>query len=201
MVSALLLVLAGAAGCASALDDPEPSQTGGMVPVGPVAKRSPSASPVVPEPGTTTASVRPAPLPPAARQRTAKGAEAFVRHFLAEYNRAVTTPAVGLLRPLSLQSCATCHGFEDDVQALIRDHERYKVTPLRVDGVTCVACGAEQVPAKLVHAWVYSRPAEIVDRDDKVVQTIDPSSDILQFEVRWKGDGWAADKVKLASMR
>ncbi len=118
-----------------------------------------------------------------------------MRHFLNEYNRAATTPVVGLLAPMSQPSCKSCSGLEEDIQALLDDREKYLVSPLRIDGVTCVACGPEQDPEWYVHVWVFSRPAKIADVHGKPVQTMKSSTDVLHFGLEWRAAGWSVTKI------
>lgn len=189
--------LLGGAACSSApMGDADPA-TGAVLPAGPAS----AASSATPSPSTTTRTVAavagPAPLPAMARARTRKGAEAFVRHFLAEYNRAVTTPVAGLLDPLSISSCKSCVGFAEDIHELIEDQERYAVAPLRVDGVTCVACGSRQGKTWFVYAWIFSNAVEIFDRRGDVVQAMESSSDVLAFDVQWHEGTWKAARIRV----
>lgn len=196
MLTSAVSLLGGAACSSAPMGDADPA-TGAVLPAGPAS----AASSATPSPSTTTRTVAavagPAPLPAMARARTRKGAEAFVRHFLAEYNRAATSPTIGLLRPLSQKSCKTCAGLEEDVQDLTRDQQRFSIAPLRVDGVTCVACGDDQGEEWYVNVWVYQRKADVVNRVGKVARTIDAVSDVMQFGVRWVSAQWSVAEVKL----
>lgn len=98
---------------------------------------------------------------------------------------------------MSLPSCKTCAGFEEDVQALMRDRERYHVAPLRVDRAACSRCGPESAPFWYVDAWVYSRPVSIVDRQGKPVQLMESSHDGLNFEVQWRNGAWKAARIRV----
>lgn len=121
-----------------------------------------------------------------------------MRHFLAEYNRAATNPTTGLLRPMSLSSCKTCVGLEDDIQGLLDDQERFAVAPLRVDDVTCVACGPEQGVEWYVHAFVQQQKVAILDGLGRPKRGIKQVSDVMQFAVRWNTSGWSVGEIKLA---
>lgn len=86
------------------------------------------------------------------------------------------------------------------MQALIDDQERYAVSPLRVDGVTCVACGPDQLDLEwYVHAFTYSRPVDILDRQGRPVQRMESSTNVFQFEVRWERGAWNASKIRVSN--
>lgn len=179
--------------CSSGPAGSDSSTAQAVLPLGPSASASsPTASAGTSSPGSPS----PAPLPAAAREHTPKGAEAFVRHFLAEYNRAVTTPAPGLLRPMSLPSCKTCAGLEDDVTALIKDGEKYLVAPVRIDAVTCVVCAPAE-PTWIVDSWLFSRPAKIANSAGVVMQITESSSDLLDFSLQWKSGQWTVSRIRL----
>lgn len=214
-----MLALAGAtalAGCtASAPDSSSPSlPSSSLVSPGPVvlpespadsASSSSSSSPSPTVPAVPSSAVPSSPavvaagvVPAAARQRTPAGAMAFVRHFFAEYNRAVTTPATGLLAPLSLPTCSTCSALDGDAQKLVEVEEKYVVPPCRVESVTCVECSEEQETQWGMGAWVFSRRADIVDRAGVVRQTTASSSDMFMATIEWRAQGWSMARLRVA---
>lgn len=138
----------------------------------------------------------------AARARTRKGAVAFVRHFLAEYNRAVTTPATGLLPPLSLPSCKTCDGLEDHSRRLVKDGHRFAAAPVRNDLVHGVgsSTSTEVVafdPVFFVEAMPQQRAVEVLDRAGRRVRQIPAEDGVVEFELRWAAGGWRVAKIKV----
>lgn len=199
---AALAALAGlgtVAGCAS---DPPPTPAASIVlPTNPTSEPTPSdATPPVSatEPPTATRSSTPAsglsPIPPAARQRTARGAEAFVRYYIAEYNRAMVTPATGLLPQLSTPDCAICRELEDSIHALVKDQERYAhasvtITHLHADSAT--SAGERFVIANLT-----STAVDILDRGGVPVQHV-PSAPLLwEIKLRWTKDHWVVQRIR-----
>ena len=101
VLTALLLTSAlGLAGCSD--DDPEP------------APAPPSSEPASP---STTAASGPTPpeMPDAAKARTDKGAEAFVRYWLEVVNHAQATGETQVLEAMSESTCAGCRGIAEAV--------------------------------------------------------------------------------------
>ncbi|MBK9100502.1 MAG: hypothetical protein IPM90_02820 [Austwickia sp.] len=143
---AALAALAGlgtVAGCAS---DPPPTPAASIVlPTNPTSEPTASdANPPVsateqPATATSTPSTAPAglsPIPPGARQRTASGAEAFVRYYIAESNRTMTHPRLGVMKPLEMPGCRACGNLERIVEDLINHDVHYTAPPtlIRLDG-------------------------------------------------------------------
>ena len=99
---------------------------------------------------------------------------------------------------MSLPSCKTCTGFEEDIQELIDDRVRYAVAPVRVDRVACSSCGPDPGPFWYVNAWVFSRPVGILDTRGRRVHFQNQSShDGLNFEVQWRDGAWKAARIRV----
>ncbi|MBK7721481.1 MAG: hypothetical protein IPI32_04420 [Austwickia sp.] len=142
---AALAALAGlgtVAGCAS---DPPPTPAASIVlPTNPTSEPTPSdANPPVsateqPATATSTPSTAPAglsPIPPGARQRTASGAEAFVRYYIAESNRTMTHPRLGVMKPLEMPGCRACGNLERIVDALVNHDVHYTAPPTLISSM------------------------------------------------------------------
>ncbi len=188
----------GAVGCAPA---GETNSGGSRLTAGPVVTPSlPAATPVVPPPiGVTSAGIPDVvqAIPLAARQRTAAGAEAFVRYYLTILNQAGTQPRRGLFEPLSTDQCRTCAGFAQNTADLMKDSERYAGPPTKWTTVAGLDGFPETSPRYSVGARIQEGEHPIVNGAGKVVQTIEPHESTLVFELIWVGDRWKTDKIKL----
>ncbi len=204
-VFALAVGLVGAAGCSAAA--PEPGTASDVLvlptPAGVAADASIGSSPeaVTPPsamtngsstpPGASTGSrrsIRSLPVPAAGRMRTIGGAETFVRHFISEYNRALTMPAEGLLMPLSSTQCSGCVALEKSVSDYVKDKERFSKTPIEV-----LSSGVR--PAKSAFLWavvteIKAHRASIVDARGTPVQWQDEEMAEWEFQIQWDGKGW-----------
>lgn len=81
---------------------------------------SPSES-VTPQPSET--SVLP-PLPDAAKENTAEGAEAFIRYYFEVLNLSVTQPANGLIPQLAYAECESCAVAEERAESFVAEGKR-----------------------------------------------------------------------------
>lgn len=193
------VVMVGGSACSSGPAGSGPSSVGAVLPTGPSASVPPATvNTSTPSAGFAT----PAPLPAVARERTRKGAEAFVRHFLAEYNRAVTTPATGLLTPLSLSTCGTCDGLESHARWLTKHDSRFGAAPLNDRMVNGVGSSAnpELVPSDpvyFVEALPQQRRTAITDRGGRVVKWVPGVSGRMEFELRWLYGKWQVAKIRV----
>lgn len=159
-------------------------------------------APTGPSPTANSSPPGPTTLPAAARQRTRAGAVAFVKHFLTEYNRAVTTPMTGLLPPLSLPACGTCDGLEGHARWLAKNAYRFSAAPVRTDLVHGVGSnsGTEVVasdPAFFVDVLPQQRAVDVTDRRGRPVKQLPAERGTLDFELRWTTSGWRAAKIKV----
>ncbi len=176
--------------CSSGPPDSGPSSVGAVLPVGPsVSVPTSTEATGTPSAGSAT----PAPLPAAAHTRTIGGAETFVRHFVAEYNRAGTTPATGLLRPLSTSSCVACAELEESVDALVRDRERLAHASMRVHS-TAVRFSRSSDPVWVVTADMSLRRVAILDAQNAKVQEFPAASGEWEFQLLWSS-GWHVSKI------
>lgn len=194
-----IVALLGVSACSSAPPGSGPSSLGAVLPVGP-SSNAPTAAEAT---GTSSpASVTPAPLPAAARERTRKGAEAFVRHFLGEYNRAVTIPATGLLPPLSSPTCGTCDALESHARWLTNHESRFGAEPVNdrlVNGVGSRA-NPELVlsdPVYFVEALPQQRRTAITDSAGRTVKWVPGASGRMEFELRWVSRKWQVAKIRV----
>ena len=130
-------------------------------------------------------------LPAEAREQTAAGAIAFVRHYFAVVDYAYATGDTAPLATISDPGCLACAKVRDTIDATIADGGSYvtaatQVTDLRVSGIELV--DAEEVLAD------YSTPATLaIDSNGDTVRRFAPTSDMkASVIVLWLPAGWSA---------
>jgi hypothetical protein len=142
----------------------------------------PTASP------TGTAMPLPTDVPAAAREHSAAGAEAFVRFFYRQVNRAWTQPAAGLIPPLCLNSSKSCVALEAIASELVTKRQHYDGDPGTITSVLALGSGAPQTISVDIRGR--SERRNVVDSNGVVVST-DPLEDShFEARLRWVGDGW-----------
>ena len=142
----------------------------------------PTASP------TGTAMPLPTDLPAAAREHSAAGAEAFVRFFYRQMNRAWTQPAAGLIPPLCLSSSKSCAAIERTAQQLVRDQHRYVGEPLTIFLVVPLGAGSPSSIAVDVQGRQERR--DVVNAQGTVVLTDQQKPAHSEVQLVWLSDGW-----------
>jgi hypothetical protein len=172
-------------GCQS---DATPPATTSPSPSATSASPSPSASSPSP---SASASVE---IPAAARVKSEKGAEAFVRYFFDQVNLAWTTPRAGLIASLSSTSCEFCKTTEAAAKGLAEANQRYASDPVTVRSVDALT-GAPEGQLYLFVDMVQNR-ANIVDKAGKVVSTDIRKSIPSNVAVGWAGDAWQMNAVE-----
>ena len=154
---------------------------------------SPTPSPSVSS-ASSSASGSPSPsptkssaVPAAAREKSEKGAEAFVRYFIQQSSAAWTTPDARLIEDLSDPDCASCRSLAKTASDLQAKGHRYRDDPISVVSVeSLVGDGARQNVA----ATIKQHPMEVVDTNGKVVST-DAADDLDRtFLLYWKEGRW-----------
>ncbi len=188
----------GAVGCSSA---GETNSGGSPLTAGPVVTPSlPAATPVVaPSVVVTSAGIPEVvqAIPLAARQRTAAGAEAFVRYYLDVSNRMRTTPAPGLTEPLSTKDCRSCNWLNQDARELLRDGERYAGPPTGVLAIGGLEGRPETDASYSVGVRVRQGVYPIVDQSGRIIQRIPSREGTIVLELKWADDSWRTDKIQL----
>ncbi len=137
---------------------------------------------------TGTAMPLPADLPAAAREHSAAGAEAFVRFFYRQMNRAWTQPAAGLIPPLCLSSSKSCAAIERTAQQLVRDQHRYVGEPLTIFLVVPLGAGSPSSIAVDVQGRQERR--DVVNAQGAVVLTDQQKPAHSEVQLVWLSDGW-----------
>jgi len=181
----LAVVVGVLAGCQS--EETPPATTS---PSATVTSASPSASASSPSP-SASASVD---IPAAARVKSDKGAEAFVRYFFDQVNTAWTEPRPGLIAALSTGSCDFCATTEQAAQGLAEAGQKYSSKPVSVRGVDALA-GA---PSGQLYLYVdmVQNHADIVDAAGKVVATDKRKLIPSNVAVLWSDGAWQMHAVE-----
>ncbi len=102
---------------------------------------SPSES-VTPQPSET--SVLP-PLPDAAKENTAEGAEAFIRYYFEVANSLYMEPRSGLIPLLSDPDCVSCQRTEDTIVSLEESGSRARTEPFIITSLARVGGGTPEL--------------------------------------------------------
>ena len=143
-----------------------------------------SSAPGSPSPSPTESSA----VPAAAREKSEKGAEAFVRYFFDQVNRAWTTPEAGLIARLSVDDCEFCTKTEQTAAFLTKEGQRYETAPVTVSTYAAFA-GAPKDQHYFSLELTQNR-SRILDESGAAVAT-DPKKDTrFNVAVKWTPDGW-----------
>jgi hypothetical protein len=127
-------------------------------------------------------------VPAAARAHTPAGAEAFVRHYLAQVNIAWTKPQTGLLPPLSDPGCLSCQAFEATAADLVKKGQKYSSAPASITKVT--AYGGAPEGEQFVRVQGEQHKVDVIDAQGRVVLTDAKKQLALDALVAWRGSGW-----------
>ncbi len=178
-LAALALLVAGTLG---ACESEEPPMASPSPTASPTASPSPSA---MPTPSASASSD----IPAAAREKSEKGAEAFVRYFFDQVNAAWTTPRAGMISSLSEPVCDFCVKTEDTAVFLVKEGQRYASDPVSLRSLD--ALSGAPVDQRYFYCELTQNRSNIVEADGTVV-TIDPHKDAaFNVAAKWDGHGWA----------
>lgn len=142
----------------------------------------PSTSAVPTDPG----------IPPAAREDSIEGAEAFVEYFMAQFNRSWTEADPTLLVPLCLPSSRSCAAYVGTAQDYRDRGLRYVGVPFDVQTVQ----GFEWVSGTAAVRVRGEQPTgRVLDSSGSVVETIPANAGGVVFELAHKGL-WQVTEIK-----
>lgn len=188
----------GAVGCSSA---GETNSGGSPLTAGPVVTPSlPAATPVVaPSVVVTSAGIPEVvqAIPLAARQRTAAGAEAFVRYYLDVSNRMGVNPRSGQLSPLSTANCRTCVNWEETADELLQEKRRYAGPPMSLVTIGGLSGLPETDKQYDVGARVREGAQPLVDATGRVVERFPVQEGTYIFTLVWAGQTWKTEKIQV----
>jgi hypothetical protein len=149
----------------------------------------PTASP------TGTAMPLPTDVPAAAREHSAAGAEAFVRFFFTQANRAWSEPRPGLLPPLCLSSSKGCASLESTAASMAANRQRYDGNPISLTLVTAMGSGGETDLSVDVQGKQEAR--RVLNSEGHVVRSDTAKRIHFQIDLLWIGDGWRVVETKV----
>ena len=173
--------------------DSEAATPGASSPSSAVSSASPSPSASSPSP---SASASPSvAIPPAARVKSDKGAEAFVRYFFDQVNQAWTSPQAGLVPALADSGCQFCLKTESDAQALVNAQSGTKSQPISLKAVT-VLSGAAPAGQSFVRTDATQNLTDVLGADNAVVRSDSKKELQLMTGLIWKGGRWFVYEVE-----
>ena len=168
--------------------------------VTPSATTSPSASVTSASPSPSASSPAPSAsssvdIPAAARVKSDKGAEAFVRYFFDQVNEAWTQPQAGLVAALADSGCQFCLKTESDARDLVRAGERYESPPISLKSAT-VLSGAAPGGQSFVKTNATQNRVDVLNASNAVVRSDSKKELQLMTGLIWKGGRWFVYEVE-----
>ena len=146
---------------------------------------SSSATTTTTPPTTTTATVT---IPAAAKEHTAKGAEAFVKFFVDQTNRASTSADTTIIPAISDPGCLSCQELQKVIVRLHGAEQRYQSPPSTIRQIVAIDGGPEG--QQFVRLRMVQNEVNIVDAGGRVVST-EPRADVARTaSVTWRGESW-----------
>lgn len=126
-------------------------------------------------------------LPPAARENSKAGAEAFTRHFVATLNYAGTTGRFDEFRHLSADSCHECSSFVTNIGAIYRRGGR-------IEGGEFAITQLRTLPQGHRNSWVSAAfiktTSQRIYKGGRVSKRVPPERNVFNFKVQWQDGGW-----------
>lgn len=158
---------------------------------------SPSTTPTTtPASATPTATSPPglSGIPAAARARTAKGAETFVRHYFDQLNQSWTKPDPDLLVGLSGPNCKTCQNFIRTAQSYAANGRRQSKNPLDFQTVRALGFTGSQ---QQVSAQFRITGSSVLSPSGGVLRTEAPGMLRMFLTLEWRGAQWIMAKAQV----
>lgn len=182
---AVVLVMGVLAGCESSASPP--------------ATTSPSASASSASPSPSLTSPSPSPsaspsveIPAAARVKSDKGAEAFVRYFMAQAAAAWMVPDPQLIEQHATKDCSACRDLAKVANNLDADGQRYDGPPVSVKRLKVLRSSETEVA---FDAMLTENKVRIVSASGDVVEAYPARAITRAIAVKW-GDGrWRLDGI------
>src|SRR5262249_42975201 len=151
-----------------------------------------------PSAGATAESTRTAPsasgLVQTAREHSALGAQAFVRHYIEVYNRALETGQTEDLAGLAGSACKTCAAYVKQVVDIYRGGGRIE------GGEVSIANTAAPKLRPNLDVVVEARATISLERDfdrsGKLIDRFGADSAIMLFYPEWVVDKWLMHEIK-----
>ena len=155
---------------------------------------SPSAAVTSPSAGPDTEAATAPVLPAEAREQTAAGAIAFVRHYFAVLDYAYATGDTAPLANISDPECQACTGVSKMINQTMANDESYEVTTTQLSGLR--VSEAQLVDALEVLVKYSTTGTRTLDRTGKFTVVFPPSaSETASFIVFRSITGWSIGEV------
>jgi hypothetical protein len=134
-------------------------------------------------------------IPAAARVKSDKGAEAFVRYFFDQVNTAWTRPEVGLVTAHADPGCQFCLKTEADASDLVQAGERYKSQPISLKSATALP-GAAPEGQSFVRTNATQNKVDVLNASNEVVRSDSKKELQLMTGLIWKEGRWFVYEVE-----
>jgi Family of unknown function (DUF6318) len=159
-------------------------------------KDKPPTPPTTTAPSPTTASPAPTVTPPAApkAERSADGAEAFVRYFWEVYNYSYATDQTKEFEQIISPNCSFCKATTSAIRSLNRDGNRIEGSEIELTAT--VAPPSNPKLGLIVATVINERPGRTVRNDGSTVaKTSGVRNMKSEIAVDWDGDEWIVRDV------
>ena len=155
------------AGTSPSSSSPTPSDSGSAAP-SPSDGGSPSPSDGVSSPAEDAAG--PPPMPPAAKENSEEGAEAFARWYVETLNHLYQHPQTGVLDQYAGDSCKTCAKYERNIGRYVKEKRHTASSPIEIRGARV---GVADAPAEVeVIVVVDQLPVRFVNAEGATVDSL-----------------------------
>ncbi len=182
-LAGLLVAAGGLAGCDSEAATP------------PASSPSPSVTSASPSPSVSSPSPSVSPsvaIPAAARVKSDKGAEAFVRYFMDQAAKAWMVPDPQLIELHATKDCSACDDLAKAARDLDTAGQRYDGPPISVRRLRVLRSSGTDVA---FDAMLSENKVRIVSGSGKVVASYPERAITRAIAVKW-GDGrWLVDGI------
>ncbi len=182
-LAGLLVAGGGLAGCDSEAATP------------PASSPSPSVTSASPSPSVSSPSPSVSPsvaIPAAARVKSDKGAEAFVRYFVAESARAWTSADPSPIEVLSDPDCDSCASLAGTAKELRDAAHHYAEAPITVASTQALTGDGDK---QNVAASIRQHAVDVVDEAGVVVSSDKADNLERTFLLYWKEGRWVVGGI------
>ena len=130
-------------------------------------------------------------LPPAAKERTTQGAEAFVRHYIDSLNALGQNPQTGQITQLCRPKVEACANPERAISDMAQSRTRFEAPVYDLRAIGSVAIDPEDLTGVFVETKTDARPRSLLN-ENRSTKTSYPSQgpDYSGFTVVWAEGRW-----------
>src|SRR5699024_9865753 len=122
-------------------------------------------------------------MPEVAREDSEAGAEAFALHYVDLINYTGKYPEIGILEPLSADSCESCTNHEDSVSYSAKHHETLRGNIFAISDSVALHDPTNSVAD--VRLQVTQLSQDVLDADGNVVDTIEEKDATMVLGLTW----------------